>query len=92
MKTDKKAESNLNKIIKEVGGQVSLSLDGTRENGAAEVAVVTQLSADRPPVPVIRADSEELAAHQRYLQAMAEKNGGICIWERYETDGDGAAL
>lgn len=74
------------------GGQVSLSLDGTRENGAAEVAVVTQLSADRPPVPVIRADSEELAAHQRYLQAMAEKNGGICIWERYETDGDGAAL
>jgi len=73
------------------GGQVSLSLDGTRENGAAEVAVVTQLSAARPPLPVIRADSEEIAAHQRYLQSMAKKNGGICIWERYETDEDGTA-
>ena len=72
------------------GGQVSLSLDGTRENGGAEVAVVTQLSADRPPLPVIRANSEELAVHQRYLQTMAQKNGGICIWERYETDGGGA--
>ncbi len=72
------------------GGQVSLSLDGTRENGAAAVAVVTQLSADRPALPVIRANAEELAAHRRYLQAMAQKNGGICIWERYESD-EGAA-
>ena len=69
------------------GGQVSLSLEGTRENGSANVTVEARVSADRPPLPVIRASSEELLAHQRYLQAMADKNGGNCVWQRYETEG-----
>jgi len=74
------------------GGQVSLSLEGTRENGTANVTVEARVSADRPPLPVIRASSEELLAHQRYLQAMADKNGGNCVWQRYETGGSDPGL
>jgi DNA polymerase-3 subunit epsilon len=73
------------------GGQVSLSLEGVRETGSARIAAATRLNADRPPLPVIRPGSEELAAHQRYLREMAEKNGGICIWQRIAAEGDGTA-
>jgi DNA polymerase-3 subunit epsilon len=71
------------------GGQVSLSLETGREAGSTKVAVETRVSADRPPLPVIRASSEELTAHLRYLQEMAEKNGGICVWQRLETEAGG---
>ena len=70
------------------GGQVSLSLEGNREADVAEAAVTSRVSADRPPLPVIRASSRELDAHQRYLTAMAENNGGICVWQRYESEGE----
>jgi DNA polymerase III subunit epsilon len=75
------------------GGQVSLSLEGARrEADTAKAAAATRVSADRPPLPVIRASAEELTAHQRYLQAMAKKNGGICVWQRYETEGGGTHI
>jgi DNA polymerase-3 subunit epsilon len=73
------------------GGQVSLSLEGQREAEVAEAAVTSRVRADRRPLPVIRASSRELDAHQRYLRAMAENNGGACVWQRYETEGDGGA-
>ena len=72
------------------GGQVSLSLEGTQEAGAVQTAVMARVSADRAPLTVIRAADEELTAHRRYLQAMANKNGGICVWLRLETEEDGA--
>lgn len=73
------------------GGQVSLSLEGNPEAGTAKAAVVARVSADRPPLPVIRASTEEVVAHQLYLQAMANNNGGICVWQRHEMGEEGAA-
>jgi DNA polymerase-3 subunit epsilon len=68
------------------GGQVSLSLEGVREAGTAGMAMPARLSADRPRLPVIRAGLAEAEAHRRYLQAMANKNGGVCVWRRFETE------
>ena len=73
------------------GGQVSLSLEGNPEAGTAKAADVARVSADRPPLPVIRASTEEAMAHQLYLRAMANNNGGICVWQRHETGEEGAA-
>ncbi len=67
------------------GGQVSLSLEGVRDAGTEQISVATRVSADRPPLSVIRASEGELAAHERYLQAMADKNGGICVWQRVDS-------
>jgi DNA polymerase-3 subunit epsilon len=38
----------------------------------------------RPPLPVIRADAEECAAHARYLGLLDQSGGGPCVWRRLE--------
>jgi len=38
----------------------------------------------RPPLPVIRADAEECAAHARYLEMLDQSGGGPCAWRRLE--------
>jgi DNA polymerase III subunit epsilon len=63
------------------GGQVSLSLEGIRDVDSSKNAKISRISDDRPPLPVIRANSEELMAHKHYLQVMVNNNGGICIWQ-----------
>ena len=68
------------------GGQVSLSLEGIRDVDSANIASTTRISDDRPPLPVIRANSEELTAHTHYLQIMASKNGGNCIWQHNQPE------
>ena len=68
------------------GGQVSLSLEGIRDVDSAIVASTARISDDRPPLPVIRANSEELTAHTHYLQIMASKNGGNCIWQHNQSE------
>jgi len=67
------------------GGQVSLSLERTSEARSVRTEVVARVSADRPPLPVITASGGEILAHQRFLQAMASNNGGICVWGPPET-------
>jgi DNA polymerase-3 subunit epsilon len=62
------------------GGQSSLLDEG--QGKSEELAVnseVKYLSADRPPLKVIRCTEEELDAHQQRLEAI-EKAGGVCIW------------
>lgn len=63
------------------GGQASLSLDETVE-GAVERSVeeVRRLSLDRPPLTVVRANPEELAAHDARLRAIAQASGDGCLW------------
>jgi DNA polymerase-3 subunit epsilon len=68
------------------GGQVSLSLEASLESDHAKTAGMARVNTDRPKLPVVRASFEELTAHQHYLEAIAEMNGGICIWERCEAD------
>jgi DNA polymerase-3 subunit epsilon len=66
------------------GGQASLHLGEGDEEPApgAAVALVRRISADRRPIPVIRATSAELAAHAARLQAIDEASDGRCVWLR----------
>jgi DNA polymerase-3 subunit epsilon len=65
------------------GGQTSLQLSdselGDRE-GEQRVNRTLRLPADRPPLPVIRATAEELAAHEVQLEAIARSSGGRVLW------------
>jgi len=62
------------------GGQSSLLDEGQgRSEELAVSSEVKYLSADRPPLKIIRCTEEELDAHQQRLEAI-EKAGGVCIW------------
>ena len=64
------------------GGQSSLLDEGQPGMEGAEVKRdVKRVSADRPPLTVIRCNDEELAAHQQRLEAI-EKVGGACLWNQ----------
>ena len=39
---------------------------------------------NRPPLPVIRANAEESAAHAAYLAMLDRSGGGPCVWRRLE--------
>ncbi|HRY16234.1 MAG: DNA polymerase III subunit epsilon [Candidatus Competibacteraceae bacterium] len=45
----------------------------------------TTLPRNRPPLPVLRADAGEQAAHARYLEMLDKTSGGLCVWRRLET-------
>ncbi len=53
----------------------------TARNGEAQRTRVTR---NWPPLPVIRADADEVAAHARYLDLLEKSSGGQCIWKRLE--------
>ena len=64
------------------GGQVALSLDGQVDPEAMGAA---QAARPRPVLQavglcVVRATEEELAAHERRLEAIAKASGGVCLW------------
>ncbi len=65
------------------GGQGSLSLNSEDEsiNG---ITTITQekVSSDRPGLKVIRANIEELEAHQKRLNDLDKASGGQCIWNQ----------
>jgi len=63
------------------GGQVSLSLGIHRVSGTSGARVGSRrLTTQRPPLVVVRADAEELVAHQARLAAIDEASGGECLW------------
>ena len=53
----------------------------TLNHGQAQRA----LRQNRPPLPVIRADVEECAAHTSYLDLLDKSSGGSCVWRRLDT-------
>lgn len=67
------------------GGQVGLAL-GADDNGNNQTGGETlrRLSADRPALRVIRADGEELAAHEARLAVIDKVSGGGCLWRQLE--------
>lgn len=69
------------------GGQVNLLLggnDGHADSGQA--GVIRRLSADRPPLRVLRASDEELQLHRARLDALGKSSGGQSVWQRIETE------
>ena len=64
------------------GGQSSLLDEGQPGVERSDVnREIKRVSADRPPLTVIRCSDEELAAHQQRLEAI-EKAGGGCLWNQ----------
>ena len=63
------------------GGQVSLQLGGQGDSpaGGTSRIPVRRLPAGRPPLRVVRAAPEEVAAHQARLQAI-QAASGVCLW------------
>lgn len=68
------------------GGQTALVLgdtqDATQNN---RIEIHNELRKDRPPLRVIRASDDELAAHDKRLAAIDKACGGESVWRRVET-------
>ncbi len=65
------------------GGQIGLTLagEGANAGGGPEVAnEIRRLSAQRQPLPVLRATEVELSAHQERLEAIDKASDGNCRW------------
>jgi DNA polymerase-3 subunit epsilon len=68
------------------GGQAKLGLDADSSGSAAESAAWAAGRAARTAgLRVIRATSEELAAHDRSLDAIDKASGGRCVWRQGPT-------
>ncbi len=61
------------------GGQTALLLDGETDEGGPSVAEVKPVNTANLVLPVIRADTEEVAAHRERLKAI-EKSAGKVLW------------
>ncbi len=64
------------------GGQTKLLLSGEDEDGAGAHSGngIRRLAADRPSLKIIRAATEELAAHEQRLQEIDKASGENCLW------------
>jgi len=70
------------------GGQTGLFEDS---HGAAPSAAssappsdIRRLDPNRPQLPVIAANAEELAAHQAWLDEIDKKSSGRCVWKKID--------
>lgn len=69
------------------GGQTTFQLGGGNDSSseaAGEAGAPRKLAADRPALKVIRANDEELAAHQANLDGIARASGGRVLWRELE--------
>lgn len=66
------------------GGQVSLSLDAEEEGAARAESRVRRLPEDRPPVVVLRAGSDELSAHEAYLDRLDKDSEKGAVWRKLD--------
>lgn len=62
------------------GGQTRLQLGTEEQLHTASGSKVRKFDKNRPPLRVIRADKEELAAHQQRLDAIDKESGNKCVW------------
>lgn len=68
------------------GGQVSLSLDSRTDSNGNHRAEIQRLTADREPLPVIRASEAECQAHAERLAAIEKACDGSCVWRSLESE------
>ena len=67
------------------GGQVTLSLGAEDAVKPGMRTAIRRLSNDRPPLPVVRATSEEIVRHQERLSAIDAASGGQCVWKTLDS-------
>lgn len=71
------------------GGQTALVLHGGDEGdqaGGVVGATIRRLSAERPPLKVIRASEADLEAHETRLKAVDKQSGGNTVWRKLDTN------
>lgn len=63
------------------GGQTALSLDAaSQQSEVVDASAIHRLPADRPPLLVLRASTEERDQHQQLLQIMEQAGGVAPLW------------
>ncbi|MDH5648940.1 MAG: DNA polymerase III subunit epsilon [Gammaproteobacteria bacterium] len=69
------------------GGQTGLFEDrlGVSKMGSDNTRI-RRLPKDRKPLPVLKADDEELKAHRAWIEKLNESAGGQCLWAQLELD------
>jgi len=67
------------------GGQAALGLDRAQPETATG-AQAAMAAGRRGPIPVLRADDDEVRGHQQRLAEIAEATGGRCLWHELESD------
>ena len=72
--------------LRMTGGQVTLLLGESGDAGETNQQTIQRLSSDREPLKVIKATSEELAAHQSRLDAINKASGENCVWTKLENE------
>jgi len=63
------------------GGQTDLILDDQIARSRASAIKPRQLDPARPRLPVIKPTADELAAHQKRLEAIDQASDGKCVWK-----------
>lgn len=66
------------------GGQVRLTLGGESDVPGRATDPRRPVSRDRPPLRVLRASDDELAAHAERLKAIDKASDGNCLWLKEE--------
>lgn len=68
------------------GGQVGLALgsDEAEAGQGARGEGLRRLAPGRPPLPVIRAEGDELLRHEERLAVLDKAAGGPCLWRRLD--------
>lgn len=67
------------------GGQVDLALGGRNGGEGADAGSrLRRLPPDRPPLPVIKADDEELKRHEQMLAEIEKVSGAETVWHRLQ--------
>ena len=62
------------------GGQTVLSLDGLSDSQGASIGEIRRISTERAGLKIVRANSDELDAHEARLDLIEKGSGGNCHW------------
>lgn len=68
------------------GGQGSLFTDMIQDNAQNSETQTNNatITLEKLPLPVQRANAEEIGLHEQWLAKMKAKNGGVCVWGESE--------
>jgi DNA polymerase-3 subunit epsilon len=69
------------------GGQAALALDAASAGPAYQQLAAQPVSAERPPLRIVRASPAELEAHAARLAGIDKASAGNCLWRLLEPGG-----
>lgn len=70
------------------GGQTSFLANTHEQHTTQQKTTIRRIDPNRQPLPCIHPTTEELAAHQAYLDHLDKTGGGQCLWRRHSSSAD----